>query len=65
MQFLTVCCTVNDTEITACFVGSEGKDALCRQGLQSLYHLIPQNSKRFSDSEESTNPAVRVTERKL
>lgn len=27
--------------------------------------LIPQNSKRFSDSEESTNPAVRVTERKL
>ena len=28
------------------------------------YYLIPQNSKRFSDSEESTNPAVRVTERK-
>ena len=27
-------------------------------------NLIPQNSKRFSDSEESTNPAVRVTERK-
>ena len=29
------------------------------------FNLIPQNSKRFSDSEESTNPAVRVTERKL
>ena len=29
-----------------------------------LLYLIPQNSKRFSDSEESTNPAVRVTERK-
>ena len=29
-----------------------------------IYFLIPQNSKRISDSEESTNPAVRVTERK-
>jgi len=28
-----------------------------------LYNLIPQNSKRFSDSEESTNPAVTVAER--
>ena len=38
MQFLTILCTVQNAEITACFVGSEGKDALCRQGLQSLYH---------------------------
>lgn len=38
MQFLTILCTVQNAEITACFIGNEGKDALCRQGLQSLYH---------------------------
>ena len=29
----------------------------------NYFNLIPQNSKRFSDSEESTNPAVTVAER--
>ena len=32
--------------------------------LKNTINLIPQNSKRFSESEESTNPAVRVTEYK-
>ena len=47
--------------LNECFILKECTDT------KNCYYfiLIPQNSKRFSDSEESTNPAVRVTERKL
>ena len=38
MQFLTILCTVQNAEITACFIGNEGKDALCQKGLRSLHH---------------------------
>ena len=39
----------------------------CKMPEVKRFHiiLIPKNSKRISDSEESTNPAVRMTERKL
>ena len=36
--------------------------ALCGVALIILYNLIPQNSKRLSESEKGTNPAIAMSE---